>query len=166
MIRLAIEQDLPQILELLKEFHAESLNAYKLGVDEQITTILMRKCYSTSLVLEIDNKIVGVLGGTIVKYPLNDEKLYQELVWFVNKKYRLHGVQLFYKLEDYCRENGITKIGVALMANSKAEKLESFYERMGFEYLEKHFIKTLNGKVGYAESKHRNIRETQNSRIN
>ena len=159
-VRLATIEDIPQVLELLKEFHAETLDAYKLHINEEITNLLMQKCYTTSLVLEIDNKIVGVLGGIVTTYPLDNELLYQELVWFVNKKYRLHGISLFKKLEEYCYQNNIKKIGITLMANSKADKLEKFYESMGFEYLEKHFIKNLNGKINYATSRNRNIRET------
>lgn len=159
MVRLATKADLPGILELLKEFHAESLDLYKLGLDEKVTEILMNKLYETSFVLEMEGKIVGVLGGMIANYPLNGELLYQELVWFVNKKYRLHGIRLFRKLEEYCHTNKIKKIGVALMANSKAKKLETFYERMGFEYLEKHYIKNLEGTD--AEGRDRSDGETK-----
>lgn len=105
----------------------------------------MEKLIDTSFVLEMEGKIVGVLGGMIANYPLNGELIYQELAWYVNKKYRLHGIRLFKVLEQFCHEKGIKKIGVTLMANSKAEKLEKFYERLGFTYLEKHYIKNLGG---------------------
>jgi len=151
MIRFATQEDIPKVLELLKEFHAESLDAYKLYLNEQVTTLLMEKFYATSLVLDIQGKIVGVLGGMVTTYPLNQELIYQELVWFVSKRYRMYGISLFNSLEDYCRKNNIKKIGVALMANSKADKLERFYQLMGYEYLEKHFIKNLAGGLN-AES--------------
>ena len=157
IVRQATIKDLPGILELLREFHKESLDAFGFSVDEAVTTILINKFYITSFVLETEGKIVGVLGGQVVTYPLNNELLYQEMVWFVNKKYRMHGIRLFKKLEEYCHANGIKKIGIALMVNSKADKLEKFYERMGFEYLEKHFIKSLNGGLPHAKDRNRNI---------
>jgi GNAT superfamily N-acetyltransferase len=145
MVRPAKIEDKPAVLELLKDFHKESMDKYNILCDDKIANDFMDKCVDTSFVLEIENKIVGILGGMITNYPLNNEKMYYEWVWYVDPKYRLHGVSLFHYLEDYCKDKGIKKIGMALMANSKAEKLEKFYKRLGFELLEKHFIKHIGG---------------------
>jgi len=145
IVRLAQEKDLEQILQLIKEFHSESLNAYNILYDDDIAKIAMAKLLGTSFILELDEKIVGVLGGMIVNYPGNNIPVYQEWIWYVNKEYRLHGVSLYNHLENYCKENNIKKIVMVSMANSKATKLEKFYHRLGFELLEKHYIKNLGG---------------------
>lgn len=142
-VRLASLEDMPEVLELIKEFHAETLDAYNLYMNVDVVSVLIKEFYKTSFVLERGGRVVGLLGGQVTAYPGNGEKIYQELVWYVSKKHRLHGIQLYNKLEEYCKENGISKIGMVLMASSKADKLEKFYLRMGFKYLEKHFIKDL-----------------------
>jgi len=143
IIRRAEYKDIEPALELIKDFHKESMNAYNVLCDEKIAREVMTKFVDTSFVLEIEGKIVGLLGGLIVNYPLNNKPMYSEWVWYVAPKYRRYGVKMYKKLEEYCKERSITQIGMALMANSKAEKLEKFYLRLGFTLLEKHFIKEI-----------------------
>lgn len=144
MIRRAEYKDIEPTLELLKDFHSESMDKYNVFCNIDIARQVMTKFVDTSFVVEIDGKIVGVLGGMINNYPLNDKPVYTEWIWYVDPKYRSWGVRLYKKLEEYCKERGIKQIGMALMANSKAEKLEKFYLRLGFVLLEKHFIKEIN----------------------
>jgi GNAT superfamily N-acetyltransferase len=143
LVRRAEFKDIEPVLVLLKEFHAESMDKYNVLCDEDVARTALTKFVDTSFVLELDNKVVGVLAGMITMYPLNNKPMYSEVVWYVTPKHRLHGVSLYTKLEEFCEERGIKQIGMALMANSKAEKLERFYLRLGFQLLEKHYIKTL-----------------------
>jgi GNAT superfamily N-acetyltransferase len=143
LVRKAELKDIEPVLLLIKEFHNESMNAYNVLCDEKIARAVMGNLLDTSFILEIEGKVVGVLGGLITNYPLNNKPIYSEWVWYVDPKYRLHGVSLYRKVEEYCKEKGIKQIGMALMANSKADKLEQFYFSLGFELLEKHYIKNL-----------------------
>ena len=143
MVRLAEQKDFKDCLQLIKEFQQESLDAYNLLCNDEIALLIMEKFLKTSFVLEINNILAGVLAGAVVTYPLNDEKIYQEHIWYVNKKYRRYGLILYNYLEDYCKANNIKKIVMVHMANSKADKLEEFYKRLGYELLEKHYIKNL-----------------------
>ena len=145
VVRLGTEKDFNQVMELLKEFHAESLDKYGILMNDGIAMCAMQRFLGTSFVLEIDGHIVGVLGGTVVTYPLNDELMYQEWVWFVSRRNRLHGIRLYFKLVEYCKEHNIKKILMVHMGNSKADKLERFYTKLGFELLEKHYVKDLGG---------------------
>lgn len=147
MVRLAEERDIEPVLGLLKEFHTESLNKYNLFCDDTIARQTLKVLYPTSFVLELEGKTVGVLAGQVATFPLNNELIYHEWVWFVNKKYRLHGISLYHKLEEYCKEKDIKKIIMITLANN-ADKLEKFYKRLGFTFLEKHFIKELGGQDG------------------
>lgn len=144
-VRLAEEKDFESCLELIKEFHAESLDAYNLLYNDECALLILPKFIGSSFVLEVDDKIVGILAGMVVNYPVNGEKIFQEYMWFVNKHYRKYGINLYRHLEEYCRENNIKKIIMVHMANLKAQKLEQFYNRLGFELLEKHYIKNLGG---------------------
>ena len=145
IVRPAEEKDYEGVLQLLKEFQKESLDLYGLFCDEKIALSIMSKFIGNSFVLDDNGVIGGVIAGMIISYPLNDEKIFHEQIWYVNKKYRRYGLKLYNRLEQHCKENNIKKIVMVYMANSKAEKLEQFYNRLGFGLLEKHYIKTLGG---------------------
>jgi GNAT superfamily N-acetyltransferase len=144
-IRPVEEKDFPGVLALIKEFQAESLNAYNLFCDDKIALSIMYKFLGNSFVLEKGDRILGVIAGLIVTYPLSNEKIFQEHIWYVHKEYRRYGLMLYRALEDYCKQEGIKKIVMVHMANSKAEKLGKFYRRLGYELLESHYIKHIGG---------------------
>lgn len=145
IVRPVEEKDFDAILKLIREFQSESLDAYNLLCNDRIALSIMSKFLGNSFALEADGRIVGVIAGLIVTYPLNDEKIFHEHIWYVNEGYRRYGIKLYRRLEDHCRENGIKKIIMVCMANSKADKLEEFYKRLGYELLESHYIKTIGG---------------------
>ena len=144
MIRRAEYKDIEPALELIKEFQAVSINKFNVLCNPETARLVMTNFVNTSFVLEIEGKIVGLLGGIILNYPLNNKPMYSEWIWYVTPKYRKYGVKMYKKLEEYCKEQGITQIGMALMANSLADKLEKFYLKLGFELLEKHYIKEIS----------------------
>ena len=143
MVRKAEAKDTEEVLGLIKEFHKESINAYDVLCDDTIARQVIGKFLDTSFVLELDNKVVGVFGGMITNYPLNNKRVYLEWIWYVLPKYRLHGIGLYNKVIEYCKENDVEQIIMVLMANLKTDKLDKFYKRLGFELLEKHYIKNL-----------------------
>ncbi len=145
LVRLGTQEDFDSVDILLKEFHAESLTDYNILYNEKIMRLLMDKFLGSSFVLEDNGKIVGVLGGLITVYPLNNEKMYQEFVWFVSKKYRWHGARLYFRMITYCKENGIHKVLMGNLGNNNCERFDKFYEKMGFKLLEKHYLKDLGG---------------------
>ena len=142
-VRAVEEKDFEGVLQLLKEFQKESLDLYNLFCDEKIALSIMQKFLGYSFVLDDNGVIGGVIAGTIINYPLNNEKIYHEQIWYVNKTYRKYGIKLYLKLEQYCKQNNIKKIIMVSMANSKTQKLEEFYKRLGYTLLEQHFIKNL-----------------------
>jgi N-acetylglutamate synthase-like GNAT family acetyltransferase len=142
-IRQATEADIDNAIDLLKEFQEESLVVYGFEINFQTAQQLLKAYVATSLILEADDKIVGVISGTVNTYPLDGSKIYQEAVWFVSKPYRRHGLLLLKSLEDNCRENGIKHLVMVHLGNSIGEKVERFYIKQGFKGLEKHYIKTL-----------------------
>ena len=98
MVRKAELKDIEPVLLLIKEFHKESIDKFNILCDENIARQAMTKFVDTSFVLELDNKIVGVFGGMLTNYPLNDSTVYAEWIWYVLPKYRLHGVSLYHKV--------------------------------------------------------------------
>ena len=144
IIRPAKIEDIEQGLELIKEFHTESLDEYNIFCDENIAREVMKAFISTSLVMEKDGKIIGVISGAITNYPLNNKKIFQEVLWFVSKQYRKYGLLLLKELERYAKEIwGCAQIVMVHMMDTKAKKLSKFYVRQGFKPLEMQYIKTL-----------------------
>jgi GNAT superfamily N-acetyltransferase len=144
IIRPATHDDIPQAVELIRTFQKNSLNDYNLYFDEAYSNAILNKSVDTTLVAEVEGQVVGLISGLIVNYPLNDQKIFQETIWFVAEKYRNVGIKLLKELERVAKEKwGCAKLVMVYIGNSKPDKLHKFYERIGFRMLETHFIKEL-----------------------
>lgn len=141
--RLCVEADIPQAMELIKEFYSESIEEFGLIMNLEVALLVAKTFVSTSFALEDNGKLIGILCGTISKMPLSEETVYQEAIWYVRKNNRIAGLRLYGMLETFCKVNDIKKIIMVSMSNSKADKLGEFYNRLGFKLLEKHYIKTI-----------------------
>jgi len=130
-------------VKLIKEFHAEALADYGLNCEHSEIADAIMDNYSNTLVLEMDRKVVGVISGKVISYPLQKAKLFQEMIWYVSKDYRRYGLKLLQELEKRCKERGIHSIIMVALGNSMAERLDNYYKRLGYRELEKHYIKVL-----------------------
>ena len=139
-IRLGQKDDFDGVLELIKEFQKESINAYDLLCDDKIAKALMPEFLETSLVMYDNALIIGVLAGRIMEYPLNHEKVFQEVLWFVRKDYRIHSSRFLEALEEQCRKWGLRKL---VMSYFGQLELDRFYKAKGYRFLEAHYIKSL-----------------------
>jgi hypothetical protein len=142
-IRLMTLEDIPQSLELMREFSQESLNEYGFEIKPEQALELSKQFVDTSIVAIKDNKIIGILAGTIGIYPLDGSKVFQEIAWYVSKHHRIYGVTLLYRLDEFCKQWGVKHIIMAHMSNCKANKLDEFYTRLGYRELEVQYIKAV-----------------------
>ena len=138
-IRQATENDLEPVLALIKEFQKESLDEYGLFCDDKVARIAMLKYVKDALILEDEKVVVGVIAGFETSYPLSDEKVFQEALWYVKQEYRKWSVEILRALEKQCKERGIKKIIMCHLDKEKAFK--KFFENLGYRYLETHYIK-------------------------
>ena len=143
IIREPEHKDIEAILDLIHEFQEESLEKYNVFCDDNVARSYIENNLKTSLIMLKDNKIIGVIGGVVTTYPLNQKPVFQEMIWYVTKKYRRYGVKLIQELERRCKLANINQIVMAHMSNCKSEKLERFYNRCGFELMEMQYFKTL-----------------------
>ena len=143
IIREAVKDDVEQILDLVHEFQKESIDKYNVFCDDKIAREYISNNLKAALVMLKDNKIIGLIAGTIVNYPLNLKPMYQETMWFMTKEYRKYGVKLLKELERRLKLANINQMVIAHMSNCKSEKLERFYNRCGFELMEMQYFKTL-----------------------
>lgn len=84
-------------------------------------------------------KVVGGCCGQIVESFLSDEVVYQDLFFYIQPKHRTYTKALMTVLEKECKERGVNKIVMASFGDN--ERLDKFYKLLGYELLEKHFVK-------------------------
>ncbi len=142
-IRPIVPEDLPACMILITEFAEESLNEYGMGLGIVKLKEIFEAYYKTSFVAIIDGEIVGILGGRIIEDNCSHSPMYEEMIWFMTKKFRKYGMRLFKMVEQECREQKIPRLSMACMHNSQTKKLFSFYKRLGFKPMETRFIKEL-----------------------
>jgi len=142
-IRQTKHKDLPAILELVKEFHAETLNEFGVFCNEEVAQELMPKLIDTSLVLIVDDKLVGVIAGFITNHIVSKEPLFQEVMWYVSKEHRRYGIRLYLELEKWCKGKSIKQMVMVNMGGIKDNIFKKFYESQGYRLLETQYIKNL-----------------------
>ena len=130
------EQD---IIKLINNFYEESLEEY-VKLDMSALTKTIDDLKDGAFLLIIDGKCEGALAGKEVASPISSEKVWQEVIWYINPTYRHNGIRLLTEARKILKEEGYNFITMVNMANSKAEKLERFYSSMGFSKMETHWI--------------------------
>ena len=142
-IRQTTQADLPAILELIHEFHDETLNAFGVVCIDSVANELMPKMVDTSLILVNEDKIVGVIAGLVTSHVVSKEPLMQEIIWYVSKKHRRQGINLYRAFEHMSLKRGMKHIVMVNMGNFKNDVFKKFYESEGFDLLETQYIKKL-----------------------
>jgi GNAT superfamily N-acetyltransferase len=144
IIRACKNEDVPACLELVKEFHEEVINDFGFGFDPVHSVTFALSQVAGCFVAELDGKIIGLIAGAVLTYPISGEKMYMESIWYVRKEHRRHGLKLLRRLEEWCREQGIKNVVMALMCSDKMKKLEDFYKACGYRPFEMQWVKNLN----------------------
>jgi len=103
----------------------------------------MPKLVDTTLVLEVDGLVVGLITGFITNYFVGVEPLFQELMWFVSKKYRRYGIKLLDALENKCRNAGIKQIVAGYMGDRKVKSFDRLFTSKGYQLQEVQYLKNL-----------------------
>lgn len=142
-IRQATEEDIPKAFDLVHEFQKESMDDFGFSCDDSYLLDLMPKLVMTTLILEIDGEVRGLLTGVISNYVGNREPVYQEIMWFVSKKYRKYGIKLLQYLEKWCKERNINQIIMVCLGNHTEQALDKLYKSFGYRTLEVQYIKQL-----------------------
>ena len=144
IIRRGEHKDYEQALVLLEEFHAEALSAFGIEFDEDRARYTINEVRENSFILEIDGEMQGLIAGKIVEYPLQNDKIFQEMIWYVRKEFRgKHGLKLLHHLETWCKENNMNILIMAHMSNLKSAKIERYYNRIGYQLMESLYVKRL-----------------------
>lgn len=145
-IRKASSADKPQIIELIIEFYKESLREYGIKFDLETLSNTVQNFIDNhiGIVAEQDNKIIGVIGGTVIQSIFSEnQKFGQEAIWFVTKESRTGraGYRLITEFEKECFNRGASLVIMIHMSNLYPEELSKLYRMNNYKLLECHYIK-------------------------
>lgn len=144
MIENYSDKYLSDLITIIENFHRESIKEYDSEINKRI---LIEKIKSSdprdAFMLILNGKCEGILYGLVVTSPTSGKQIFQEVIWFVNERFRIYGVTLLKKVEKILKSRGISIMIMAVMENSKTEKIKSLYERLGFKKMETHYTKEI-----------------------
>ena len=137
------------VARLCKAFSEESLNEYGLGVEQDRLDQMIEVCKDIAFFLLATDpqtgypKPVGVIAGFMVANMTNGKPALQEVIWYMDKEHRTHGKLLLEAFEKLGKERGATSIIMALMCNSMQDRLDKFYQRLGYKPFEVQYMKEI-----------------------
>lgn len=141
LYKLVFEQDVARLIE---NFHKEAVGEYDCQIDPvAVLETIKTADHSNAFLLVIDEVAQGILYGTRLRSPMNGSEIFQEVIWYVNKPFRKYGVYLLRQVEKSLQSQGVSIMIMAVLENSKTEKLKSFYTRLGFRPMESHWMRAL-----------------------
>lgn len=148
-LRLAVEEDWPQVLELCRLFHSESPYRAIRFSEKSVRSIFDRHLdtpYNTVCLVTADanNEVTGIIVGAITPLPFSDVQVAGEIIWYVVERLRHTpvGRSLFDALEVWAKQLGAEFFhGVSTEGTTD---LHRFYEHKGFSKAETIYYKVLN----------------------
>jgi N-acetylglutamate synthase-like GNAT family acetyltransferase len=146
MIRSGTTEDIPEIVEMAREFWKETI--YKETFDPETVEAMSQLCIDQGLmcVVDIGGKLEGFACGVKGALLANSEVLSgTEVAWWVNPDHRQgkNGIGLLMALEKQAKEQGIKYWNMAYMQSSMPEKIEGIYKRLGYERAEVIYAKVI-----------------------
>jgi len=136
--------DVSRLVEL---FYGEAISEYNGAFSREgmRSTIESLKAHHSQycFLMIIDGKAEGIFAGLGMTPMGSDRLMFQELIWYVNPEYRSRGIKLYHEAERRLQSYGISAIIMAVMENSKTDKIKDFYTRLGYKQFEVHYIKDI-----------------------
>lgn len=132
------------ITTIIHNFYEESLKEYEPALKPDVISQTIEQAQKDAVFLLIINgKCEGIIYGAVTTSPINQRTTYQEIIWYVNEEYRRYGKLLLDKTQEHLKKNNINSMIMVAMENSMSSRLKAFYERLGFQPMETHYIKEL-----------------------
>lgn len=130
--------DVSDVVNLAKRMHAES--AYR-DLDfsaPKVAQLALVAANSSGWYLRVayDGKTpVGMISGQITAYSFSDDKMANDLVWYVIPERRGSpvAVRLAKGYVEWARGHGVREIKLSSSSNVEPEKTARLLERLGFE---------------------------------
>jgi GNAT superfamily N-acetyltransferase len=134
MLRLATVEDLSELYMMLQVMHSETIDGTSPIDSEKLTSAINNALHrGVVVVAEIDNKIVGSIGGVETSDWWSSEKYLADLFFFVYKEHRKStiAVKLIKSFMEIGKKANM-KMKLGHVYSGDGDRKDKFYERLGF----------------------------------
>ena len=146
--RRAIQQDLPALLALAKEMHAETSFQTLSFSDSKAATEIMSCTLNPktlSVVAEEQGKIVGMICAYLSTPFFSEDLVVYDHVWYVGKEARgsMVGPRLLKCVTEWARLCGAKSVFVTLGSDVSQDRVGKLVERLGYGRLGGYYRKDI-----------------------
>ena len=134
------DQYAEDVSRLVQAFMDESLYEYGLTFNQDALNKQIAELKDQAFVLVIDDKCQGIMAGKEVYTPTGADKVWHEVIWYVDRDHRKYGLRLLEAAKAILKAEGFTALVMVYMHNSKSDKLRRLYERLGMKAMETNYI--------------------------
>ena len=133
MMRLATVEDLSELYMMLHVMHSDTIKGTSPIDSEKLTSAISHALHKgIVIVFEIDNKIVGSIGGVESSDWWSSEKYLSDMWFFVYKEHRKSSIAVkLIKTFMKVAKKSKSKIKVGHVYSGDGERKDNFYERLG-----------------------------------
>ncbi|WP_342051995.1 MULTISPECIES: GNAT family N-acetyltransferase [unclassified Cupriavidus] len=136
-IRTATLADVPRIVELGTQMHAESARWSRIPFDPaRASESMIRLIHGTGVVFlyERDGMVVGGIAGVLDKHWACDATIAQEVALFIDSEYRggMAAGRLICALVSWGQRKGAAWLHAGTSTGLEPEMVAALYERLGF----------------------------------
>ena len=136
------------VVRLVENFHKETLSEFDgefnpAALADTIAKIKENNAVNSFLLIDDHWICQGILAGVVGKSFSSGRELFQEIIWYVEAAFRSHGVRLLLEAEKILKNRGVSTMIMAVLENSKTEKIKRLYERIGYKPMQVHYVKNL-----------------------
>lgn len=144
MIREAVKEDIPRIVELGTRSMVDGPYAGQAQDNPAQSAALAGNIIGKLgkvLLWEESGKTVGLLAFIVFDHYFSGRKTAQEIMWYVEPEHRAggSGMHLFWKAHEVAKELG----AVDMQFTAPTEQVGSIYKRFGYKQIEVCYQKTL-----------------------
>ncbi len=145
MIRRACVEDISAILVLARKFfEVAGYQAMEFDLDTCAERLIHGIEGNLCFVAESNHQVVGFVLGAVCPSIFNKNiKMGVELAWWIDPQYRngVLGVKLLKAIEKEARNQGVSTWSMICLEALEPDKVESIYQRLGYERAERTFVR-------------------------
>lgn len=140
-IRLAVEADIPAMVDMGVKFHDQSPYKRHLSVNREQMATLGKQLIAKDglLVSERAGQIIGMIGFVVYPHFLSGEIIAGEVFWWVEPGFRGEGIRLMKEAEDRARAAGAKNMQMI----APSDQVAKVYQHFGYEFVESTYQKKL-----------------------
>lgn len=144
-LRAATKDDVKPLSGFVTEWVVYQLLCAGFTFDEEIFKQHLQALIDAQnvLVIEVDNKIVGGIGGRIVQSFYTKDIIFDVMTMYIDPDYRKYTPEIFLALEKILMLTTVTKLIIANPEFKDSGKHGRFYKMKGFRSLQTSFIKDI-----------------------